>query len=263
MANGMARVTNPGDGAFLRRPVGSMDEAAFLQMAAPVAPRVALRPERKSVAYVHVPKTGGSAVEAWLRESWPRRVTLSGHHKLTLASSKALVTLITLREPLERFVSTHAYWVHGAADEPWHRRSDDWVPCLGGTTTEFDLRSLTGFVAAARAGVIDLEAWDDWFGCAPFRRQMDWLAGGDVARAVVIRYASDPAVFAERVGGAVRMALGEAGDVPPMRVVNATRRREHCALADDDAAWVRERYAADAELWASVSSGAGGFRAVF
>ena len=84
-----------------------------------------------------------------------------------------------------------------------------------------------------------------------------------MARAVVIRYASDPAVFAERVGGAVRMALGEAGDVPPMRVVNATRRREHCALADDDAAWVRERYAADAELWDRVNVGDGGFRAVF
>ena len=134
---------------------------------------------------------------------------------------------------------------------------------MGGTTTDFDLRSLTGFVAAARAGAIDLEAWDDWFGCAPFKRQMEWLSGGDVARAVVIRYASDPAVFAERVGGAVRMALGEAGDVPPMRVVNATRRREHCALADDDAAWVRERYAADAELWDRVNVGDGGFRAVF
>ena len=36
-----------------------------------------------------------------------------------------------------------------------------------------------------------------------------------------------------------------------------------CVLADDDAAWVRERYAADAELWASISSGDGGFRAVF
>ena len=48
---------------------------------------------------------------------------------------------------------------------------------MGGTTTEFDLRSLTGFVAAARAGAIDLEAWDDWFGCAPFKRQMDWLSG--------------------------------------------------------------------------------------
>ena len=266
MANGMARVSNPGDGAFLKRPVGVMDEAAFLQMAEPVAPRVALRPERKSVAYVHVPKTGGSAVEAWLREAWPRRITLSGHHKLTLADHQkngGVVTLVTIREPLERFVSTHAYWVHGAADEPWHRRSDDWVPCLGGTSTEFDLRSLTGFVAAARAGAIDLEAWDDWFGCAPFKRQMDWLSGGDVARAVVIRYASDPAVFAERVGGAVRMALGEAGDVPPMRVVNATRRREHCALADDDAAWVRERYAADAELWDRVNVGDGGFRAVF
>ena len=58
-------------------------------------------------------------------------------------------------------------------------------------------------------------------------------------------------------------ALGEAGDVPPMRVVNATRRREHCVLADDDAAWVRERYAADAELWDRVNVGDGGFRAVF
>ena len=134
---------------------------------------------------------------------------------------------------------------------------------MGGTSTDFDLRDLTGFVAAARAGVIDLEAWDDWFGCAPFKRQMDWLAGGDVARAVVIRYASDPDVFAERVGGAVRLALGEAGDVPPMRVVNATRRREPCALADDDAAWVRERYAADAALWDRVNVGDGGFRAVF
>ena len=134
---------------------------------------------------------------------------------------------------------------------------------MGGTTTEFDLRSLTGFVAAARAGAIDLEAWDDWFGCAPFKRQMDWLSGGDVARAVVIRYASDPDVFAERVGGAVRMALGEAGDVPPMRVVNATRHCAKCVLTDDDAAWVRERYAADAALWDRVNVGDGGFRAVF
>ena len=264
MANGMARVSNPGDGAFLERPVGLLDEAAFAQMAEPVAPpRVALRAERRSVAYVHIPKTGGSAVEAWLREAWPRRITLSGHHKLTLASSKAAVTLVTIREPLERFVSTHSYWVHGAADEPWHRRSDDWVPCLGGTSSKFDLRSLTGFVNAARAGVIDLEAWDDWFGCAPFKRQMDWLAGGDVAKAIVVRYDSDPGVFAERVGGAVRLALGDAGDVPLMRVVNATRRREHCVLADDDAAWVRERYAADAELWDRVNGGGGGFRAVF
>ena len=46
-------------------------------------------------------------------------------------------------------------------------------------------------------------------------------------------------------------------------VTNATRRREHCALADDDAAWVRERYAADAELWDRVNVGGGGFRAVF
>ena len=134
---------------------------------------------------------------------------------------------------------------------------------MGGTSSKFDLRSLTGFVNAARAGAIDLEAWDDWFGCAPFKRQVEWLAGGDVARAVVIRYDSDPAVFAERVGGAVRLALGEAGDVPPMRVVNATRRRCVDQLAPADAAWVRERYAADAELWASVSSGGGGFRAVF
>ena len=134
---------------------------------------------------------------------------------------------------------------------------------MGGTSIEFDLRTLTGFIAAARAGAIDLEAWDDWFGCAPFKRQMDWLAGGDVARAVVIRYASDPDVFAERVGGAVRLALGEAGDVPPMRVVNATRRRSKCVLAPVEAAWVRERYAADAELWDRVNVGDGGFRAVF
>jgi hypothetical protein len=135
------------------------------------------------------------------------------------------------------------------------------VPGLGGAAPGFDLRDLGGFVAAARAGAIDLEAWDDWFGCAPFRRQVDWL-DGDTSRAIVARYASNPAVFAARVAGAVQSALGEPADGPPMRVVNATRQRTRSALAPAEAAWVRERYAADVELWASANAGGGGFRDV-
>lgn len=269
MANGMAQVSNPGDGAFLQRAVGPCDEAAFAAGAASVVAQDRVRvlgDSRRSVAYVHIPKTGGSAVEAWLREAWPRRVTLSGHHKLTLGAHQRrcaeAVTLVTLREPLERFESTHAYWVHGAADEPWHRRGDDWVPGLGGAAPGFDLRDLGGFVAAARAGAIDLEAWDDWFGCAPFRRQVDWLQDGDISRVIAVRYASDSEVFAERVAGAVQLALGETADAQPMRVVNATRWRTQSVLSSADAAWVRERYAADVELWASVNAGGGRFRDV-
>ena len=120
---------------------------------------------------------------------------------------------------------------------------------------------------------MDLEAWDDWFGCAPFRRQTAWLAGGNRSRAAAIRHARDPAVFAARAAAAVAWALGDgaaAAPMPlgdgaaaaPMRVVNATRGATP-RLSAADAAWVRGRYAEDLALWEEVCGGGGGFGAVF
>lgn len=201
--------------------------------------------------FVHVTKTGGTAVEQYFKAHHPRQVKGVGHlHRCGNSSNP----IVIIRDPMERFVSMFEYWRNGATDGKYQRKAE-WVSV--NTISDF-VRKLRGKDRSFERNFLHRDFTTNLHFC----EQAYWLKPADYAKTTVLVYDRD------RMDEKLRALLTHLGlphrGLPLPRVnVTKTDSRVDTSMTDDDRAWVRERFRCDFELWHMVTRHPGRFKVVF
>ncbi len=200
-------------------------------------------------AFVHVTKTGGTALERYFKAHLAEHVRGEGHDETCeTACAENDTPILVVRDPFDRFASMYRYWKHGS--EAFGGGSEAFGG--GGPATA----SVKDFIAALRDGDSDVLFHADYLWAHHFAPTVAWLGAAPPSAVVVVRYRPDlgaalPALCA---------ALGLPSPEAPLEKINVSG-VERVELDDEDAEFVRERFAADLELWDRVVTRPGDFRA--
>lgn len=191
-------------------------------------------------AFVHVTKSGGTALERYFRAHVAEHVRGDGHD--ATCDSTRDVPIIVIREPLDRFASMYRYWKHGSE-----------VFGAGGGPVDANVKD---FIAALRSNDTETLFRADYLWHHHVAPTSAWLGSAPLSSIVAVRYRHDlgaalPALFA---------ALGLPAPAAALERVNVSG-VEDVELDDEDIQFVRERFAADFELWETLRTRPGAFRA--
>ena len=202
--------------------------------------------------FVHPTKTGGTAVEQYFKEHHFGAVRGEGHLHTCANSANPIVTL---RHPLDRFVSIFQYWRNGAADGKYRRDVEDWVPV--NTISEF-----IGKMRERDGSFVRNFLHRDFTTHLHFVEQRHWLKPADHGKTIVILYDKDgmDAKIRELLKHLSLPCVGL-----PIPRVNVTRSSEGvvCELTADDREWIERHYKADFDLWHLATKHPHRFKKVF
>jgi len=63
--------------------------------------------------FIHVPKTGGSAIHKVIKKKYPEYFDVYSNHFHNLVATQYNQPILCIREPIDRFVSIYKYWKQG------------------------------------------------------------------------------------------------------------------------------------------------------
>ena len=216
------------------------------------------------IGFVHLPKTAGTMVQEQV--TCPD-LRCNGHGATAIMrQAVGMPAVMILREPVARFVSAFVYAIDGSE---FHKgavhfdRSDKF-------TSDFRRFSTAGaFVDALRDPSAPLHrnvtrAVKLREGGLQFRPMVGWLERAKLSQVSFVCYAEAADVLGARLQRALR-TLGSPCVVPALRTINRSGRFDGkapggtraveataTALTHEQAAWVREQYSADVELFEAV-----------
>jgi hypothetical protein len=192
--------------------------------------------------FVHVPKTGGIAVETFLKDKPMFKLFPDGHH-VTVCHARE-PSLIVIRDPVDRFVSQYNFWKHGS----------DFAACKNAVDNGFTIRDYIEFIKNG-----DTEKLNRTFsGEIHYAPQTKWISPNTYRNTIVIVY------DAEKLAQKVYDVLDSLGcpyekNFP---VKNVTVRKDPIVLEPEDLEWIKNHYATDFELWRLLHECPEKFRAV-
>jgi hypothetical protein len=208
--------------------------------------------------HIHIPKTGGLAVESYLTKYYPGEFILTWTHESTVAEFREKICLVVVRDPIDRFISSYQYWRYGSSlffrDKTSILAStfnltgaENWVPPI---TSIFDFVHAAGnhshphhdYVMRRLNATQESRTLDDsqtWG--VHFRPQSSWLRGGIREKIVLIRYSSSPKLFSKRFTQALKLlslpdvnaTLSTINTSRKQPQTNATRGEGHPLPHDD------------------------------
>ena len=202
-----------------------------------------------AIEFVHIPKSGGTALERNLPKTCGKRFKGFGHNTTSqMVTSRGDHALVVLREPEDRFRSSYSYWKNGSADIERFQRKGLHKPSE-------KLNTIGIFIdAAANATHPDhklaLEAMnksDDYTWKVHFDPQSKWIDNSHPDRTHIICYDKDN--LPQNVSDVLQNDLDIDCDLSRLPKVNVTSSKDTDALTDAQSSWLRNKYSSDFQLW--------------
>ena len=175
---------------------------------------------------MHVPKTGGIAVETFLKDKPMFKLFPDAHH-LTVCHARD-PSLIVIRDPVDRFVSQYNFWRHGS----------EFAACKNAEDNGFTIGDYTEFIRGGNTEHLHR----DFSGEIHYAPQTRWISPNTYKNTHVIIY------DAEKLASKVYAVLDLVG-CPYERnfpVKNVTAKK---VVEEVNLEWLREYYKEDFELW--------------
>jgi hypothetical protein len=193
--------------------------------------------------HIHIPKTGGIAVETYLLQHYPKKFLLTMNHNNTAAEFRDKICLIVIREPRDRFISSYQAWRYGSS--LYYRGNESALASLvnlaGSESWKPPVDSIFDFIEAAgnsshpaHGYVLDrLNATEEGRNCLDdaqtwgvhFRPQSHWLKGGARHQIVLVRYSPTPEIFSNRFFHALRHLSLPVANGTSLEPVNTSKKR--------------------------------------
>jgi hypothetical protein len=182
--------------------------------------------------FVHVPKTGGSAIERFIK---PYSNTIIGFGHDNTCKENGFPVII-IRYPVDRFISMYYYWKYGSEiykrDAVWLKKYKSFT--IKDFITLIDQNSTSnlhhGFT------------WDQHF--APYS---EWIDEDSYSKTVVILYESDLSPKIQELLEYINPPKIEKDLV--VKKINVSRKGGFCDLDSDDLEWLKKKYTGDFILW--------------
>lgn len=197
--------------------------------------------------FIHIPKTGGSALKRWIQTSKCPYIGKVIHEETahsTLLFGQQPIAII--RHPVDRFISNYYYWKYGSEDIKEWRRSDDWHRAD-------QIKDIHEFIDILRNNQHPLHLSTkrhinsrDHYTWLHFLAQSYWI-GEHEQETHLICYNQ---TYLERN---VQQTLDNLG-IPcqvELKKVNTSmhKAKERFVLSDKEKAWIAQEYPQDTKLW--------------
>jgi hypothetical protein len=178
--------------------------------------------------FVHVTKSGGTAVEMYFQEHLSKYITGVGHENVCTRDNNPI---IIIREPVDRFMSMYKYWKRG---------SDMFTPaeCTRGTIKDF--------IQYMKHQLHDKLYNQDYLWYQHFAPTCDWIKTS-LSDIIAIKYSPD-------LGALIPRKLCQAMNIPgveaQLKKVNiSVPCPNHEDLDKYDLEFIHEYYKNDFNLW--------------
>lgn len=184
--------------------------------------------------FIHIPKTGGSAIELFIR-GYSEHIIGFGHDNLCSLNE---FPVVVVRYPVDRFVSMFYYWKYGSLTPPFIR-DELWLKKYNSfTIKDFIMLFKTSSYKILYSGF----TWDQHF-----MPSSTWLDKGSYSRAIVILYENN---LEDKVYKMMKYLDIDGGFIKePVRKINVSRKDTEAKLDSEDIKWISNNYKADFDLW--------------
>lgn len=188
--------------------------------------------------FVHITKTGGTAIFRFLKKHYPEYFnTFRGQKAHSVRSDWVKKPILVIREPMERYISIYHYWKYGS--NVW-KRGSQWQP---------NVESIHDFTQKLKnkepMKLNHSFTWRDHF-----LPQSEWLKPWNYNKTIVILYKKD-------LNQSIQDLLSYL-DIPnkgvEMQKVNSTQTKEEINLTEEDIAYIYDRYKQDFKLYNLVTN---------
>ena len=187
--------------------------------------------------FIHVPKTGGSAVEQFIK---PYSNTIIGFGHDNICKDNEYPVII-IRYPIERFLSMYYYWKYGSISGNF-KRDPIWI-------TKFRSFTIKDFICLfdnkSYKTLYNGFTWDQHF--MPYN---EWLDEESYSRTIVILYESDLEKKIYKLLDYINPPVIKRNR--RLEKLNVSYKEDPVKLDNQDIEWINTKYKQDFELWNKI-----------
>jgi hypothetical protein len=185
----------------------------------------------KKHTFVHITKTGGTAVEKYINEHYSDYIVGRGHKLMCTNSNNPIVII---RNPFDRFISMYNYWKNGAT-------SGDFT--ISEEATVNKNKTIKEFIHIMKNETEKLNTSFTWYD--HFLPQSKWIPKSTYKNVIVIVYASN---LEDKIFNLLDY-LGIENKYIPLDRVNVSIKELNEDLEMEDVQFIASQYKEDIELW--------------
>lgn len=195
--------------------------------------------------FLHITRTGGTAVKRFILENYKDYFSLDGlEDNRFLDSSFFDNPFLILRDPLDRFISLYYYWIYGSEINK-------------STTPRYSMSDFILFLNKRSCELITKHT-----NFETFREQADWIKPGDYKKTVVILYKENLSNSMIELLNYHNIPVGSSKLNLLNFALNRAKKLKIYYFAKSINLFLSKKYAADIELYYRVINHPGLFKKV-
>lgn len=186
--------------------------------------------------FVHIPKSGGTSIENAMSKNYKNYFHAYGGHRLRC--SNANISIMVMREPVQRFLSMYKYWKNGS---PMFRRDEAFKNKYKDYTVKDYIRLIKTNPKELNIGFTrHYHYYPSYY----------WINKTDYKKIIIIKYCDDLGAKFNRLLASLKI---KNKNIPLLKENVSHAKKETVELDDEDMIFIKKYYRNDFKLWDDVN----------